>query len=74
MKTNSFFVSINCQTGEFNRYEAGGERPRLTHEALITEGAELTAGMVEMLRTNPPDHLRVQARVVIPFVVLEARS
>lgn len=52
-------VSIEPATRAIRRWECGGDRPRLTHEAEWPAEMPVTPGQVEMFRLSPPVEFRV---------------
>ena len=60
------FVSIDTKTGQLNRYEIGGNKPRLTHTAHPDNLAlvkNYTQGLVDAFRDHPDPMFRVQPQV-----------
>lgn len=46
-------VVVEASTGSLRRYEVGGERPLLSHEATVGERRTFTVGVVEEFRVSP---------------------
>lgn len=52
-------VSVDCRTGELARYETNPPHIRRTHSAIPNGGpTELTAGLIESFRVQPPEEFR----------------
>ncbi len=60
-------VVIDCRSGQLQRFESGGEAPRLTHIATPIRGArDLSPAIVESFRADPPADFRVDPEPPAP--------